>query len=169
MTMVSLSTANKEPEKLIWDELDRVTAGMLGLKGESFELQPMSPNLDIPTKSIWFYTRKSSDLVRSIGPGSEALFVVVGKDHDFHAVLKGSIEVNHDRARIEEYWSSVVEAWYHDGKDDPDLTMLQFRPRECSFWASTGNLLTFGWEIAKANLDPDKEPDVGVHKHIAFV
>lgn len=167
--MVSISTANGNPEKLIWDELDDVQAGMLSLESNPFGLQPMSPNLDIATKSIWFYTRKTTDLARAIQPGASAIFCVVGEDHDFHAVLRGPIEINPDPRRINEYWNSVVEAWYEHGKDDPELTMLHFQPRECNFWASTGNVLTFGWEIAKANMDPDKEPDVGVHKHIEFV
>ncbi len=167
--MVSLSTAKQDPEKLVWDELDRISAGMLGLEKDGFGLQPMSPNLDIATKSIWFYSRRDTDLVRSIMNGGQGLFCVVGKDHDFHAMFRGPIAVDADPRRIDEYWNSVVEAWYEGGKDDPNLTMLHFRPTECNFWASTGNLLTFGWEIAKANLNPEKEPDVGVHKHIAFV
>ncbi|MCD2174127.1 pyridoxamine 5'-phosphate oxidase family protein [Rhizobium sp. C4] len=167
--MVSLSTAKSDPEKLIWDELDRVSAGMLGLETHSFGLQPMAPNLDIANKTIWFYTSKDTDLVSAITPGAQALFCVVGKDHDFHAMLRGAISIDPDPRRIDEYWNSVVEAWFEGGKQDPNLTMLRFQPDECNFWASTGNLLTFGWEIAKANLDPEKEPDVGVHRHVAFV
>lgn len=167
--MVSLATAKGDPEKLIWDELDRVPAGMLGIEGSGMDLQPMSPNLDIPTKSIWFFTRRSSDLAQAISAGARAVFCVVGKDHDFHLTMKGPITVDKDPRRVEEYWNSVVEAWYQEGQNDPDLTLLHFRPSECSLWASTGNVLTFGWEIAKANFDPEKEPDVGVHKHIEFV
>ncbi len=55
MTMVSLSTAKTDPEKLVWDELDRISAGMLGLEKESFAFSRWHPIWISRPKSIWFY------------------------------------------------------------------------------------------------------------------
>jgi hypothetical protein len=38
---------------------------------------------------------------------------------------------------------------------------------DAAIWASTGNPLAFGWEIAKANLQ-DRAPDVGVRTSLRF-
>jgi hypothetical protein len=40
--------------------------------------------------------------------------------------------------------------------------------REAEVWSSTDSTLQFGIEIARANLDPDKEPDLGAHDIIQF-
>lgn len=62
----------------------------------------------------------------------------------------------------------MTAAWYHDGKKDPTLTMLAMHVEDAELWISTGSKLKFGWEIAKANLDDDKMPDVGVKRHLTF-
>jgi len=166
--MASLSEAHDAPAKQLWDEIDGIHAGMLGLEGSHMHMQPMAPNSDRKTNTIWFYTKTDSDLVQSIRPGSRAHFCVVGKDHDYHACLGGVIEVRKDPAKIEEYWNSVVAAWYEHGKKDPTLTMLAMHLDDAEIWASTGNMLKFGWEIAKANLNDEKMPDVGVKRHLEF-
>ncbi|MNL70780.1 hypothetical protein D3C87_1958320 [compost metagenome] len=61
-----------------------------------------------------------------------------------------------------------MAAWYDGGKEDPLLTMLALTVDDGEIWASTSNSLRFGWEIAKANLKNHQEPDVGVHRRLAF-
>lgn len=166
--MVSLTEARETPVKQLWDEIDDIHAGMLGLEGEHMHMQPMAPFVDRETNTIWFFSKTHSDLAQRIRPGSRAHFCVVGKDHDYHACLSGTIVQSRDRQKIEEYWSAIVAAWYHDGKDDPTLTMLALHVDDGEIWASTGNSLRFGWEIAKANFNEEKTPDIGVHQHLTF-
>lgn len=166
--MASFSEAREEPAKQLWDEIDGIHAGMLGLEGSHMHMQPMAPQSDRKTNTIWFYTKTDSDLVQAVRPGARAHFCVVGKDHDYHACLSGTLDVKRDAAKIDEYWNSVVAAWYEDGKNDPKLTMLSMHLDDAAIWASTDSTLKFGWEIAKANLDDDKTPDVGVNVHLRF-
>ncbi len=165
--MADLDKARNSPEDQLWDELDDVHAGMLGVEGSGQHMQPMSPHLDRDGRRIWFFANRKSDLVEAIGQGKRAHFVVVGDDHDYHACLAGDLAVNNDRARIDAYWSPVVSAWFEGGKDDPDLALLEFRLIDAAVWASSSSPIKFGWEIAKANVT-DSEPDVGVRNHIRF-
>ena len=166
--MASMTAAREAPMTQLFDEMDAIQAGMLGVTGSGQHMQPMSPQTERETQTIWFFTRKDSDLAKAIGPGSRAHFCVVGKDHDYHACLEGPIEINHDRARIEKFWNPVIAAWYKDGKDDPALTLISFRPDDARAWVSTDSTLKFGWEIAKANLSDDAMPDVGTTVDITF-
>jgi general stress protein 26 len=166
--MASLTEAREAPERQLWDEIGKIHAGMLGIQGSQMHFQPMSPNVDRKTSTIWFFTKTDTDLVQSIGTGSRAHFCVVGKDQDYHACLSGRIEVRADREKIDEYWSAVTAAWYEHGKDDPLLTMLALRVDDAKIWASTDSTLKFGWEIAKANLNDEKIPEVGVQQHLSF-
>lgn len=165
--MVSLSKAREEPVKQLWEEIDGVHAGMLGLSGTDMHMQPMAPFADPQANTIWFYVKKDSDLMQKLRPGARAHFCVIGKDHDYHACLSGTLTERKSKDKIDEYWSSVVDAWFEGGKEDPTLTMIALHIDDCEFWASTGNPLRFGWEIAKANLK-DEAPDVGVHSKLSF-
>lgn len=165
--MADLQTAEHDPETQLFDEIDQIHAGMLGISGSRLHMQPMAPQLDRRTKTIWFFAKKDSELVETIGPDAQAHFCVVGKNHDYHACVAGPIAVRLDPAKRDEYWNSIVEAWFDDGKDDPMLTMLALKLVDGKIWASTDSTLSFGWEIARANLTDD-DPDVGVTKHIRF-
>ncbi|MDX2264318.1 MAG: pyridoxamine 5'-phosphate oxidase family protein [Hyphomicrobiales bacterium] len=164
--MADLDKARTNPAEQFWDELERVQAGLLGLTDMRDHLQPMAPQPDRRTNSIWFFTRTSSDLFKQVGAGAKAMFCLVGRDHDYHACVMGQLRENRMDAKIDEYWSPVVAAWY-DGRNDPEMTLLEMQLENGKIWASTGNSLVFGWEIAKANLT-DGEPDVGVVKTVVF-
>ncbi|MBR0558189.1 pyridoxamine 5'-phosphate oxidase family protein [Ciceribacter sp. L1K23] len=166
--MASFSEARETPVNQLWEEIDDIHAGMLGLQGEAMHMQPMAPFADQKTNTIWFFTKTDSELVQKLRPGSRAHFCVVGKDHDYHACLAGSLAERKDAAKIDEYWNSIVEAWYEGGKSDPKLTLVALHLDDGEIWASTGNPLKFGWEIAKANMNDEKTPDVGVHRHVSF-
>ena len=166
--MASFKDAREAPAKQLWDEIDGIHAGMLGVENSGLLMQPMAPQTDRKTNTIWFFTKTDAELVKAIKPGSRAHFCVVGKDHDYHACISGRIMLRRDPAKVDEYWSSVVEAWFDHGKEDPRLTMLALEIEDVEIWASTGSKLKFGWEIAKANFNPDEEPDVGVKAHLTF-
>lgn len=166
--MASLTEAREAPKRQLWDEIDNIHAGMLGIEGSHMHFQPMAPHVDRKTNTIWFFTKTDTDLVRAIRSGTRAHFCVVGKNHDYHACLAGTLEVRKDSDRINDYWSAVTAAWYENGKDDPLLTMLAFRVDDAEIWASTDSSLKFGWEIAKANLKDEKTPEVGVKQHLDF-
>lgn len=166
--MSDLSKAREKPREQLFDEIERIHAGMLGVVGSGLHMQPMAPQLDRETATIWFFTKTDTELVKAITPGARAHFCVVGKDHDYHACIAGRLMVRRDAAKLDEYWNSIVEAWFDHGKADPKLTMLALEIEDAEIWASTGSALKFGWEIAKANFNPEDEPDVGVKAHVRF-
>lgn len=166
--MSNLTRARENPKEQLFDEIDRIHAGMLGIEGSHMHMQPMAPQLDRQNSTIWFFTKTDTQIAEAAATGPHAHFCVVGKDHDYHACVAGRLSVRKDPAKIDEYWSSVVEAWFDGGKDDPSLTMLALEMDDAEIWASTGSSLKFGWEIAKANLSGDEEPDVGVKTRVTF-
>ena len=60
-----------------------------------------------------------------------------------------------------------MAAWFK-GKTDPDLAMLALTLEDGEAWASTDSKLKFGWEMARANVQEDHEPEVGVHTELKF-
>ena len=165
--MADLKAARNEPEHQLFEEIDGVHAGMLGIEG-SARLQPMAPELDRASRTIWFFARTTSDLAAAAArPDARGLFVLIGKHHDYHATLTGRLAERLDPQVRDRFWNSVVEAWFHKGKDDPEMTMLALELEHARVWVSTHSTLKFGWEIAKAQLN-DSEPDVGTMFELTF-
>jgi general stress protein 26 len=166
--MSDLDLARSDPETLLWQELDAVHAGMLGVEGSGQHLQPMAHHIDRERRRLWFFTKRDADLVEAVRPGAMAHFAIISKAQDFHACMSGPIREEKDRAFLEAHWSAPTAAWYEGGKDDPQLVMLALELQHARIWASTRSTLAYAWEIAKANALDQKVPHVGVRADVTF-
>ncbi len=150
----------------LFDQMDEVRAGMLGVEGSGQHMQPMSHHIDRDARTLWFITAADTDLVRAVGAGAMAHYCVVGQNHDFYACLKGRLSVSHDEARLDEIWSAVAAAWFENGREDARVTLLKLDLDEASVWSNTSSSMVFAIEIARANLSAGHKPDIGEHKVI---
>lgn len=156
----------KDLEARLRKTLDQERIGMLGLVGEaSGHFHPMTAFGEDDFRTIWFFTRRDSALVRSLVQGGKAMFNLVSKDRELWACIGGTITEQHDAERIDRYWGPVVSAWFPEGKDDPELTLLRLDPDDAEVWIANKGPIRFAFEIAKANLT-DQEPDVGDHARL---
>ena len=151
----------------LWKEVAEARAVMLGLVGgEPHHMQPMAVYADKESDALWFFTKLSTDLVKDTGASHPAMVCVMAKDMEFQASIHGALSPAHDRAKIDLYWSSNVSAWYPDGKDDPDLTLMRLDPIDARVWVSHGGL-GYQLQIAKANATHSL-PDVGGKTDVAM-
>lgn len=166
--MADIRAAREKPIEQFYDVVEDVHAGMLGLESTDLQFQPMAPQLDRAAKTIWFFTKTDTRLTQAIAAGARARFVVIGRGHDYHACVSGPIEQRKEAEVIERYWNPIVGAWFDGGKEDPKLTLLALRLEDGEAWVSTDSSLRFGWEIAKANLSDEHDPEVGVVVDLRF-
>ena len=162
-----------DAEQRLWDAIKERRTGMLGLiGGADGHMQPMTAFADQEEgegggRDIWFFCRKDNDLLRQAGQGHAAMFTLLTKNDDFVACISGVLREGYDPSRIDRFWNPVVAAWYPEGKDDPNLTLLRFDPEDAQVWISRGGAVRFGWEIAKANLTKTL-PDIGEQAHLSL-
>ena len=159
------------PEDLrerLWKELDDARIVMLGLVGgEPHHMQPMAAFGDKAGDAIWFFTKKDTDLVRQTGEGHQAMICIMAKDMEFQACIHGVVVQDIDRGKMEQFWSPYVSAWYPEGKDDPDLTMVRLDPKDARVWVSQRGPLSYPLKIAKANATHTL-PDVSGKKDVSL-
>lgn len=152
----------------LWKELDKARIVMLGLMGgEPHHMQPMAVFGDKDGDPLWFYTRLDTDLVRDTGASHQAMVCLMAKDTEFQACIHGVLTRDADRAKIDQYWSPFVSAWFPDGKDDPELTMMRLDPSDARVWISNKGPISYPLEIAKANLTGTL-PKVGAKGDVAL-
>jgi general stress protein 26 len=159
-----MAQADLSPEELrerLWKELDEARIVMLGLVGgEPHHMQPMAAFGDKADDAIWFFTRKETDLVQQTGAGHDAMVCIMAKDMEFQACIHGRLVPDTDRAKMDQFWSPFVSAWYPEGKDDPALTMVRLDPIDARVWVSKRGPISYPLQIAKANATHTL-PDVG--------
>lgn len=140
---------------------------MLGVIGSGQHLQPMSPYPDRDAGIVWFITSRQTDLARAVGLGATAHFAFTGKNDDYYACMRGPIAQVEDEAKIDEIWNAVAAAWFEEGREDHDVCLLRLTLSDASVWATSNNPITFGFEIARANMSHDRA-HLGAHRTIEW-
>ncbi len=166
--MSSDKHTQSEVAEKFWDALEETRMGFLGMTSTgSHQMQPMTAFGERDNRQIWFFTSKQTDLAREAGKGGDGMFNLVAKDRKLWACVRGTLSERFDRARIEEHWNPIVAAWYPEGKDDPNLTLLCLDLEDADLWIDEGGPLKLAWEVAKANLTKTL-PDEGERAHLNF-
>lgn len=153
-----------ELREQLFHEIKKRRTGMLGLVGAD-HMQPMTAFCEEGGGPIWFYCRKDNDLISQSAGGKPAMMCLVTGDDSFIACIGGTLQEDYDRERIARFWNPVAGAWFPDGKDDPNLTLLRLDPVDAQVWVSHANPLRFGFEIVKANVTKTL-PDAGDTAHL---
>ncbi len=161
--MNTMEKLRADARSTLFEQLDESRVGMLGVVDSDQHMQPMTHYTDPDTGQLWFITSTDTDLVRAVGLGARAHHCVMSPDGGFYACLSGTLEQSEDREKLDEIWSAVASAWFDEGREDPEVTLLRFALQEAAVWASTDSSVVFGLEVARANLETDHKPDVGEH------
>ncbi len=59
-------------------------------------------------------------------------------DYKFLSVF-GHAEIHKDRATIDAHWSEIANAWFENGKDDPNVSVVSVRPESSYYWDTKSN------------------------------
>ena len=105
--------------------------------------------------SLWFLTRHNSGKVSEILHDSEVNLTYTDGNHSFVS-LSGKAEINQDRSKIDELWSPLHKAWFPEGKDDPEITVLVVRVKEAEYWEAPANAIVRNVKILSAALTGGK-------------
>jgi general stress protein 26 len=154
-----MTTRHTEPELLamLHKAVNGARGVMLGVVSpDSRHVQPMKGHAVEGERPVWFLCRRDNALVEaSAGETRPALMTVVSEDHHLYASVAGGLAAERDQGRIDQFWSSVAEAWLPEGRTSPDVVLLRFDPAEADVWL-TDNSFKLAWEVAKANFN--REP-----------
>ena len=165
--MSNLSTA--DAKERMWDEIDDVKVGMLGMISSGQHLQPMSAYIDREAGALWFITATDTDLARAVGQGAQARYTTGGKNGDFWVDATGMMTVSQDEEKLDEIWNAIAAAWFPEGRESGRILLLRMDLQEAAIWTADASKIGFLWEIAKANLGATHEtPDVGDHVVVNF-
>lgn len=124
---------DQDTRETFWKAFQDSPFIMMRLENSNDHAEPMTAQLDRDAHhAIWFFLARDN----RIAAGGAAMGQVATKGHDVFACLSGMLVEESDPAIREKQWDNVVEAWFPNGKNDPDVLMLRFDIKDSEVWTS---------------------------------
>jgi general stress protein 26 len=98
---------------------------------------------------LYFPTSLASPKVEEIA--ADARVGVTMQDRRRFVSISGVARILSERALVDRLWSEAWKIWFPDGKDDPQLCLLEVTPTTAEYWDQKGGKgLRYLFEAAKA-------------------
>lgn len=132
--------------------------------GEAIRARPMRLVQVQDDGSVLFVTSRQGGAASEISRTSEVAVTVQGKTK--FASLSGRAKLDADRGRIAELWQEAWKVWFPQGKDDPNIVLLEFDAVDGEYWDNAGTKgIEFVVRAAKAYLAGERMSQTGDDQH----
>jgi general stress protein 26 len=115
---------------------------------------------------LWFFAYSDSDVIAQIGANPQVnVSFSDEKQNNWISISGAAVRVD-DRAKAEELWSAPLKAWFPDGLDTPNLTLIKVHADTAEYWESAHSsrvITLIGY--AKAAVT-GKTPDAGENETV---
>lgn len=128
--------SNEEGLKKIQELVKDINICMFCTKSQSllFETRPMATQQVDEQGNFWFFSMKNSDKNFEIKQDEQVQLIYVKVSDSHYLSVYGKASVSKDRPKIDELWNKMAEAWFKDGKDDPNLELIKVTPSDVYYW-----------------------------------
>jgi general stress protein 26 len=110
----------------------------------SFDSRPMATQKTEFDGTVWFLTREESGKVEEIRHDSHVSLLYADPGDAKYVSAKGRAQVSKDRAKIKELWNPMYKAWFPQGEDDPQISVLRVDVTEADYWEASSSRLVRG-------------------------
>lgn len=153
--------SSPEHKAKIWGMIKPMQVGMLTTEvAGSLHARPMHIVQDEYDGTLWFFTSKASEKVFEIKKDRDVCLTFTSEKAETYVSLSGRATITQDKKLIEKYWSAFVGAWFPEGKDDPQVALIEVHVSAGEHWDSTSSNVLQLFEVAAAHLT-DSKPDLG--------
>lgn len=167
--MTKREQSSQDPIETLAELIEGIEVAMLTSVADdgSLHSRPMATQNHRFDGTIWFFTRQDSPKVGEV-QHERAVSVTYSDPHQQRYVaVAGRCEVVTDREKMRELWKPSLRAWFPDGLDDPQLSLLRIEVQEAQYWtsptAAAVRLAGFLKGIATGKPYPG-----GEHEHVSF-
>ena len=147
--------------KIIWEILSDSKVGMLvtSNNGKELSARPMHIVQDEYKGVLWFYTNFDSEKVEESLMDQVCVTFTDSKNGGY-ASLTGSASIHKDKALIDRFWNSMIAAWFPNGKNDPNVSVLRIDVNFGEYWKNNKSFIGTAFEMSKSVIQ-GKMPDLG--------
>ena len=104
----------------------------------------------------------SAEWAREYRDGEPVLVVLSDDRNHVWAWIRGTGLLTTDQALIDELWNAFAGAYFEDGRDTPDITVLRIEAADGRYWSSPSGRIGSLISMIKAKLgDPEQSGEHG--------
>lgn len=148
------------------EELDRLIEGfktaLLVTRGPDghFRARPMALQHHAPQDGLWFCASLDSEKIRDLQADPQCAVAMHAEERaPTYVSLSGRAQVIQDRKLIHELWRPTWKAWFPEGPDSPELTLVRFVPEHAEYLnPKAGKVQVLLNMISRALTGHGKEP-----------
>jgi general stress protein 26 len=137
---------NQEAIKKIKEITDKTSMCLFctNLGDAPFDTRPMGTQDVDDEGNLWFLSSKSSNKNQDIKQDDNVQLLYTVDNHATFMSVFGKASVYTDKDKIEKLWEPLAKAWFTEGKDDPDLSVIKVQPLEGYYWdTKDGKIVSF--------------------------
>lgn len=115
---------------------------------------PMTPQQVSDEGDVWFFIDRESSQAANIT--AEKRVNLAFSDGSTWLSVAGHGSLHQDRAKIDELWNPVVEAWFPEGKDAANVALLLVEADSAEYWDTPGGRVASAIAFAKTKLTGER-------------
>jgi general stress protein 26 len=114
-----------------------------------------------------FFTRDHSRKVDEVQRDAHVCLSYSDPKRQRYVSITGTARVVYDKGRMSELWNPMYRAWFPQGLDDPELTLLEVQVQEAEYWDTHKASMVHLLGLAKAAITR-KPASPGDHQLLHF-
>ena len=99
-----------------------------------FPTRPMGVQEVDENGAFWFLSGRDSNKNEEVQEDRKVQLIFGDLSRAEYLSVSGTATVFYDRKNLEELWNPMAKAWFNEGKDDPNLTVIRVTPEEGYYW-----------------------------------
>ena len=114
---------------------------------------------------LWFFTSSKSGKISSIRNDQHINVAYADPDSQRYVSVSGRAELVNDRKKVHELWTPMMLAWFTNGENDPEISLIRVRVESAEYWDSPSSTLVHLIGFAKALLTGER-PQLGENERM---
>lgn len=120
------------------------------LSGTPFNARPMSVGKVDDEGKFWFMSSAESNKNMEIQQNDAVQLIFSDPSSSRYMSVFGEADIFTDKKSIDETWTPVANAWFTEGKETPDLTVIKVHPYHAHYWDTKDSKMITLLKIAAA-------------------
>lgn len=156
--------SSQERKQKIWNLIEDIQTGMLVSNETGGDEQLHARPMSLVQDEQYFCTSKNDAKAFEVKNDNDVCITFSEPKNQTYVSMTGRAKLTENKDLIDKYWNSWVSAWFENGKDNPEVAMLEIKINKDDHWNAEENKFVRILEMVKANVKADVTPDIGEYE-----
>lgn len=115
-----------------------------------------------PDGTLWFLLPIDGDAAEEVQRDHQVNIAYASQDDMTYVSVSGRGKVGQDKDKIDELWNPAAEAYFPEGKDSPEVAVLEVTVTGAEYWDAPSSAMVRLFHYVKGIVS-DSPPDMGEH------